>query len=95
MKEQWDRQWHPEPRHDDPASPSSGVDKVHNGHNDWSSAMSLVIFSFALVLIMATALFASVGFNPKNEGYGKPPGSMRALPYRERGLPGGFRSPGS
>jgi len=35
--------------------------------------MSLVTFSFALVLIMATALFVSVGFNPKNESYGKIP----------------------
>ena len=35
--------------------------------------MSLVTFSCALVLIMAAALVVTVGYNPKNESYGKLP----------------------
>jgi hypothetical protein len=35
--------------------------------------MSLVTFSCALVLIMAAALFVTVGYNPKNESCGKLP----------------------
>ena len=52
---------------------SNGLDSEQNDNAGRLSAMFLVSLSCSLVLIMATALFVSVGFNPKQEGYGKLP----------------------
>jgi hypothetical protein len=37
--------------------------------NGWRDSMSSVMFGVALVLVMATVLFALVGVNPKNDEY--------------------------
>jgi hypothetical protein len=37
--------------------------------NGWRDSMSTVMFGVALVLVMATVLFALVGVNPKNAEY--------------------------
>ncbi len=50
-----------------------GLDPAPQDKHGWLTAMSLVIYSCSLVLIMATALFVSVGFNPRDESYGKLP----------------------
>ena len=73
MKKPRDRQRHRVLKHDNITHSSNGIDAEQNDHHGSLSAMSLVTFSCALVLIMATALFVSVGFNPKHEGYGKLP----------------------
>ncbi len=60
-------------KRDDSGPSSNGINAEQDDRHGWLSAMSLVTFSFTLVLIMATALFVSVGINPKHEGYGKLP----------------------
>ena len=40
---------------------------------EWRESMSQVTFGLALVLVMATALFALVAMNPKHEEYGTTP----------------------
>jgi hypothetical protein len=41
--------------------------------NHWRDSMSTVMFGLALVFVMATALFALVGVNPKNDEYSNLP----------------------
>jgi hypothetical protein len=73
MKKLLDRHRHQSLNRDKPASSSNGADLARNDNHGWLSAMSLVTFSFMLVLIMATALFVTVGINPKQATYGKLP----------------------
>ena len=40
---------------------------------DWRDSVSLVTSSLSMVLVAATALFVSVGFNPKRDEYGSLP----------------------
>ncbi len=46
--------------------------------NEWRESMSQVTFGLALVLVMATALFALVAMNPKVEEYGPMPWAYTA-----------------
>ncbi len=73
MNQRWGAQWQSREMNVGPASPPNGRHEIPKEPHEWRSAMSLAMFAFALVLIMAAALFVTVGFNPKNASYGKLP----------------------
>jgi len=60
-------------KHDETVAVPNGIEAERNDRLGWLRAISTVTFSLSLVLIMATALFVTVGINPKQQDYGKLP----------------------